>query len=87
MCIYICSFYHYNYPTYNCYPAELLEVLLSLYMQDTNTGFPSPKEVLLCDENTSAEQVKVVNCSTFALQSGNRQFDYGQAQLLMDACI
>ena len=61
--------------------ADLLKMLLSLYVQNVNQPLPSPKEVLLCDQSTSAEQVRnsiLLDLASVILPPASEGWEIGQ---------
>ena len=38
-------------------PDQVLRTALSLYMEDSSLPLPTPEEMLICNENTTAEEV------------------------------
>ena len=54
-------------------PKDVLLVLLSLYMQSPDQGLPSSSEVLLCSEDTSAEDVELLFRRAVGLQADTGQ--------------
>ena len=45
-------------------PDQVLRAALSLYMEDSSLPLPTPEEMLICSQNTTAEEV---NLSVFTL--------------------
>lgn len=64
-----------------CPQNELLQTVLSLYMEDDEATLPTRKEVLLCTEDTTAEEVELLLLRAIQDRSG-RIYTLAQVDLL-----
>ena len=42
-------------------PDQVLRAALSLYMEDSSLPLPTPEEMLICNQNTTSEEVTDIN--------------------------